>query len=106
EEQIITDRLTNIKENARAMHACEWHNSRMRSDVLTSHQKATKMISAELDQQNKELLLLRRARMREFLADEAKEYDPAPSFLPVSRPAQQHVLLLASCFNHCPPART
>ena len=73
EEQVISDRLLNIKEKSHAVRACEWHNSRMRNDVLVRQLQATKSIAAELDQQNKELLLLRRARMKEFLVEEARE---------------------------------
>ena len=90
EEQIITDRLINIKEKAHAMRACEWHNSKMRNDVHLRQLQSTKAITAELEQQNKELLLLRRARMKEFLADEAKEWaalrDPHP---PIRHSARQ-----------------
>jgi len=75
EEQIITDRLLSIKEKSHAMRACEWHNSRLRNDVHLQQLQATKAITTELEQQNKELLLLRRARMMEFLADEAKEFE-------------------------------
>jgi hypothetical protein len=75
EEQTITDRLLAINETAHAMRACEWYNSRMRNDVNSQRLHTTKAINAELQQQNKELLLLRRARMKEFLADEAMEFE-------------------------------
>ncbi|KAL1508241.1 hypothetical protein AB1Y20_004358 [Prymnesium parvum] len=75
EEQVLTDRLQSIKETSHAMHASEWHNSRMRTDVLLNQLKTKKAVTAELEQQNKELLLLRRARMRDFLEEEAKEFE-------------------------------
>ena len=75
EEQIITDRLSAIKESAHAMRACEWSNSRERCDVTIARLYETKKIAKELEQENKELLTKRQARMREFLAEEAAVFE-------------------------------
>ena len=75
---MITDRLLDIKEKSHAMRLCEWYNSRLRNDVNLQRLHTTKAINVELQQQNKELLLLRRARMKEFLTDEAMECVPSP----------------------------
>ena len=69
--QVITDRLLNIKEQAHAMRACEWANSRERTDVEAAKVAQAKQISQELRQENAELLIRRRARMQEFLSQEA-----------------------------------
>ena len=53
------------------MRACEWANSRERTDVEAAKVAEAKQISAELRQENAELILRRRARMQEFLSQEA-----------------------------------
>ena len=75
DEQVITDRLEGIKETSHAMRACEWFNSRERNDAVSKQLKVTKQVAKELEQENKELLLLRKARMKEFLAAEAAEFE-------------------------------
>ena len=56
------------------MRACEWANARERTDVAMQSRHEQKAISYELEQENKELMLLRRARMKEFLEAEAVQY--------------------------------
>jgi len=75
EEQVITDRLLQIRESSHAMRACEWENSRERTDVVTKQLSETKKIASELEQENKMLLLQRKARLREFLAAEADIFE-------------------------------
>uniref|UniRef100_A0A7S2FV38 Uncharacterized protein n=1 Tax=Haptolina brevifila TaxID=156173 RepID=A0A7S2FV38_9EUKA len=75
EEQVITNRLIDIKEAGHAMRACEWENSRERTDVVTMQLSETKKIAAELEQENKMLLLQRKARLREFLTAEAEVFE-------------------------------
>jgi len=74
-EQVITDRLSGIKQAAHYMRACEWANSRERTDVTVQQLYETKKIAQELDQENKELLVLRRARLRDFLKAEAEVFE-------------------------------
>jgi hypothetical protein len=71
----VTDRLNAIKEQQGAMRACEWANSRERTDVLSRQLYETKQIAHELAMENKELLLKRKARMKEFLAAEAQVFE-------------------------------
>jgi hypothetical protein len=68
-------RLGAIKEQAHAMRACEWANSRERTDILSAQLGERKKIAQELDQENRELLLKRRARMNEFLKAEAEVFE-------------------------------
>ena len=57
------------------MRACEWNNSRERTDVRLNQLYEQKAITQELEQENRELLLLRRARMKEFLAAESEHFE-------------------------------
>ena len=72
---MITDRLLNIKEQAHAMRACEWANSKIVTDVVNRQLSETKAISQELQQENREMMLLRKSRMREFLKAEAEVFE-------------------------------
>ena len=80
EEQVLTDRLIDLKQQGHAMRACEWYNARERGDVALKELYEKKKITNELEQANKELLLLRRARMKELL--EAEAYECARSHRP------------------------
>ena len=73
--QIIVDRLEGIREQSHAMRACEWATSRERTDVTVRHLAETKAIAQELEGENKELLLKRKARLRNFLAAEAQVFE-------------------------------
>jgi hypothetical protein len=73
--QVITDRLIGIKEQSHAMRACEWANSKLVTDVGNRHLAETKKIAAELEQENREMMLLRKSRMREFLKAEAEVFE-------------------------------
>ena len=73
--QVIIDRLAQIKEQSHAMRAREWANSRERCDVTISQLYESKKIAQELAQENIELLAKRKARMREFLAQEAQVFE-------------------------------
>ena len=57
------------------MRACEWAVSRERTDTTVKQLAETKKIKAELEQENKELLIRRRARLTEFLAAEAEVFE-------------------------------
>ena len=70
-----TDRIIDINKSNLAMVRCEWEVARLRSDALTRDKFQSKAINAEIEQGNKELILLRRARMKEFLAAEAEEFE-------------------------------
>ena len=72
---MITNRLIQIKESAHAMRACEWANSRERTDILSQQLFETKKITQELEQENRELMLKRKARLREFLKAEAEVFE-------------------------------
>ena len=73
--QVITDRLIGIKEQSHAMRACEWANSKLVTDVTNRHLSETKKIAHELEQENREMMLLRKSRMREFLKAEAEVFE-------------------------------
>jgi len=75
EEQMRTDRLVDIKGTNLAMVRCQWEVSRLRQDVTTRERFLDKEVANEIEQGNKELVLLRRARMKEFLTAEAAEYE-------------------------------
>ena len=75
DEQTRTDRLTNIKISNQAMVRCQWEVSRMRTDPMVRERFTDKEVANEIEQGNKELILLRRARMKEFLEAEAEEYE-------------------------------
>lgn len=75
EEQMRTDRLVDIGRSNMAMVRCEWEVARLRTDAVTKDKYETKAIVAEMEQGNKELILVRRARMAEFLAAEAAEFE-------------------------------
>lgn len=75
EEQVIMDRLNAIKESAHAMRACEWANSRERTDVFIGQLYEQKTINQELEAENRELLVKRKARLKEFLAQEAMVFE-------------------------------
>ena len=72
---MITDRLLAIKEQQHAMRACEWEVSRERTDVTNTQLAETKKIAQELEQENKMLLVLRKERLKEFLAQEAVVFE-------------------------------
>jgi len=74
-EQVVMDRLNGIKQDAHYMRACEWATSRERNDVTVQQLYETKKIAQELDQENKELLVIRRARLRDFLKAEAEVFE-------------------------------
>ena len=76
EEQTLVDRIQDVKASNLAMLRCEWQNARERSDVGVRQMQESKKISAEMEQGQKELLALRQARMKEFLAAEAQECAP------------------------------
>ena len=72
---MVTDRLNAIKEQAHAMRACEWANSRERTDVFVQKLAETKKVHLELQSENRELTIRRKARMKEFLAEEAAVFE-------------------------------
>lgn len=73
--QVVVDRLEGIKETQHAMRACEWATSRERMDINVRHLAETKKIAQELEQENKELMLKRKARLRSFLEAEAQVFE-------------------------------
>tara|TARA_B100000795_G_scaffold96994_1_gene71190 strand:- start:1270 stop:1581 length:312 start_codon:yes stop_codon:yes gene_type:complete len=75
DEQTRTDRLVDIKAVNGSMVRCQWEASRMRTDPMTRQRFTDKEVANEIEQGNKELILLRRARMREFLEAEAAEFE-------------------------------
>ena len=75
EEQTLVDRIQDVKASNLAMLRCEWQNARERSDVGVRQMQESKKISGELEQGQKELLALRQARMKEFLAAETEEFE-------------------------------
>ena len=96
EEQTLVDRIQDVKASNLAMLRCEWQNARERSDVGVRQMQESKKISAEMEQGQKELLALRQARMKEFLAAEAQECAPRrarahgqPRLLLTDRPTPQ-----------------
>lgn len=72
---MVTDRLLQIKESSHAMRACEWANSREKIDIEQMKLAETKKIHQELATENKELIIRRKARMKEFLAEEASVFE-------------------------------
>ena len=75
QEQEQADQLANIKQANQAMVRCEWEVARLRTHVSTREKYEQKAINAEMVQANKELILLRKARMSEFLSAEALEFE-------------------------------
>ena len=75
DEQTRNDRLVDIKAVNGAMVRCQWEASRMRTDPMTRERFIDKEVANEIEQGNKELILLRRARMKEFLEAEAAEME-------------------------------
>ena len=75
DEQTRTDRLVDIKAVNGSMVRCQWEASRMRTDPMTRQRFTDKEVANEIEQGNKELILLRRARMKEFLEAEAAEFE-------------------------------
>ena len=73
--QVITNRLNVIKEQSHAMRACEWANSKMRTDITQKQLQETKAIAQELEQANAVLLTERKTRLKEFLAAEAAVFE-------------------------------
>ena len=73
--QVIVDRLGQIKEQHHAMRAAEWETSRERTDIVSKQLAQTKAIAQELEQENKMLLIKRKARMKEFLEAEAQHFE-------------------------------
>lgn len=57
------------------MRACEWFVSRQHTDVMNQQLSETKRIAQELDQENRVTLLLRKARMKDFLEEEARMFE-------------------------------
>lgn len=96
EEQTLVDRIQDVKASNLAMLRCEWQNARERSDVGVRQMQESKKISGELEQGQKELLALRQARMKEFLAAEAQECAPRRAQPTASR---------ATCSPTAPPRR-
>jgi len=75
EEQVLTNRIIAIKETSHAMRACEWANSKMRTDVTQKMLQETKQIAAELEMENKMITIVRKQRMKDFLAAEAEVFE-------------------------------
>ena len=73
--QEIINRMEDIKEAGRAMRACEWAVSKLRTDVISQQVAETKQIASELDMENKRIKTLRKARMKEFLEQEAMVFE-------------------------------
>ena len=90
EEQTLVDRIQDVKASNLAMLRCEWQNARERSDVGVRQMQESKKISAEMEQGQKELLALRQARMKEFLAAEAQECAPRRAQPTASRAPPAH----------------
>lgn len=97
EEQTLVDRIQDVKASNLAMLRCEWQNARERSDVGVRQMQESKKISGEMEQGQKELLALRQARMKEFLAAEAQECAP--------RRAQPTASRAVTCSPTAPPRR-
>ena len=85
--QVLTDRLLAIKETSHAMRACEWANSKTRTDVTQQQLQETKKIAAELEQENKMLLIARKVS--------SCTHTRAPSVTPGCTP------LTSACSNFC-----
>ena len=90
EEQTLVDRIQDVKASNLAMLRCEWQNARERSDVGVRQMQESKKISGEMEQGQKELLALRQARMKEFLAAEAQECAPRRAQPTASRAPPAH----------------
>lgn len=73
--QEIINRMEDIKETGRAMRACEWAVSKLRTDVISQQVAETKQIASELEMENKRITTLRKARMKEFLEQEAMVFE-------------------------------
>jgi hypothetical protein len=76
EEQTRTDRLNKLGELNFALRACEWENSRDQLDSTAARLRSDKQIASELLQGQKELLAVRKARMKEHLTAEAEQCAP------------------------------
>ena len=75
QEQTQFEALRAIKASNLAQVRGQWEVSRLRTDASTRQRFEDKEIANEVEQGNKELLILRRARMKEFLAAEAAEHE-------------------------------
>ena len=72
EEQTRIDRLEKLSQQNFALRACEWENSRSYLDETTAKLRTDKAIASELVQGQKEMLAMRKARMKEFLTQESE----------------------------------
>jgi len=75
DEQVRTDRLAEIKTANMSMVRCQWEASQMRMDPMKRQRFVEKEVANEIEQGNRELILLRRARMKEFLEAEAAGFE-------------------------------
>jgi hypothetical protein len=75
DEQVRTDRLVEIKTANASMVRCQWEASQMRMDPMKRERFVEKEVANEIEQGNRELILLRRARMKEFLEAEAAGFE-------------------------------
>merc|ERR1712113_1234690 len=74
-EQTLADRADAMRKQNQVMLASVWDNSRQRSDLAATQRHMRKRIDDELVQANKETLLMRRARLKQFLTAEAAGFE-------------------------------
>ena len=71
-ETTLTARVVEMNAQNAVMLACDWANARERADFASSQRHLRKRVDDELIQANKETILKRRARLKQFLAAEAE----------------------------------
>jgi len=74
-ETTLAFRAAEMNAQNSVMLACGWANARERADLASSQRHLRKRVDDELIQANKETLLKRRARLKQFLAAEAAGFE-------------------------------
>jgi len=77
EEERLNSARFDVMEKSKALLDCMWHNSREQFDLSARQRHERKMLAQEEEQANKELVLQRRARLKEFLTAEAPPECPS-----------------------------
>mmetsp|Transcript_63286 Transcript_63286/g.105297 ORF Transcript_63286/g.105297 Transcript_63286/m.105297 type:complete len:104 (+) Transcript_63286:50-361(+) len=74
-EETMEKRVGELREMSFALHRCAWEKTRENQDLFASQLHQRKAMNLEIAMANKDVLLHRRARMKEFLAAEAAQFE-------------------------------
>merc|ERR1712087_345014 len=74
-EETIEKRVGELRSMSFALHKCAWEKMRESQDLAAQQMHLRKAANLEIAMANKDVLAHRRARMKEFLAAEAVQFE-------------------------------